>query len=212
MAKNWTEILSIKLKKLQDNNSGSINQIEVNKLTKEFLTTVDYYVSAKQRNVIFNQVDTISQQIAGLKKDISVMGNNILQENFIPEIATELHSVITQTEKSVIGILDISDEIRKISAKASPPKLKEELLSHSTKILELCNFQDLTGQIIQRIIKRLTIIESTVNNIATELGPHYKLSSRLTPDSLLNGPQKEEDRPSQDDIDNLFADLPEPKS
>jgi chemotaxis protein CheZ len=212
MTKNWTDVLSTKLKKLQDNNSGVVDQIEVDKLIKEFLGTVDSYVSAKQRSIIFKQIDTISQQITGLKKDISVMGDDILQENFIPEVAIELHSVIAQTEKSVIGILDVSDEIGKISAKVSPPEIREELLTHSTKILELCNFQDLTGQIIQRIIKRLTMIESTVNKIANELGPDYKLSSKLTPDSLLNGPQKEEDRPSQDDIDDLFTDLPAPKS
>lgn len=211
MTENWKDVLSTKLKKLQNDNSGVIDQIEIDKLIKDFLSTVDSYISAKQRSIIFNQIDKISQQITGLKKDISVMGNDILQENFIPEVATELHSVISQTEQSVIGILDISDEINKISAKISPLELKEELLSHSTKILELCNFQDLTGQIIQRIIKRLTMIESTVNKIATDLGPDYKLSSKLTPDSLLNGPQKEEDRPSQGDIDDLFTELPEPK-
>jgi chemotaxis protein CheZ len=211
MTNHWTDILSTELKKLQDANSGVIAQSEVNKLTKEFLTTVDSYVSSEQRKIIYGQIDIISQQITGLKKNISIMGNNILQDNFIPEIATELHSVIAQTEKSVIGILDISDEIGKISAKISPPGLKEELLSHSIKILELCNFQDLTGQIIQRIIKRLSIIESTVNKIAIELGPNYKLSSKLTADSLLNGPQKEEERPSQDKIDNLFSSLPESK-
>lgn len=212
MTKNWTDILSIKLKKLQDDNFGIIDQKEIDKLIKEFLTTVDSYVSTKQRSIIFNQIDTISQQITGLKKNISIMGNDILQDNFIPEIATELHSVIAQTEKSVIGILDTSDEIGKIGTKISSPEIREELLAHSTKILELCNFQDLTGQIIQRIIKRLTMIESTVNKIAIELGPDYKLSSKLTPDSLLNGPQKEEERPSQDDIDDLFSNLPESKS
>lgn len=212
MTKRWTELLSIELNKIQNCNCGVIKQSEVDKLTKDFLTTVDSYVSSEQRNIIYSQIDTISQQITGLKKNISIMGNDILQDNFIPEIATELYSVISQTEKSVIGILDTADEIGKMSAKIFPPELKEELLSHSTKILELCNFQDLTGQIIQRIIKRLTIIESTVNKIAIELGPNYKLSSKLTPDSLLNGPQKEEERPSQNEIDDLFISLPESKS
>ena len=208
---DWTDGLSTKLKNLQSDNSGNIAKSDIDKLLMDFLNIIDSYVSVKQRSEVFEQVDKISEQITNLKNQISSMGASILQDDFIPEISIELHSVVTQTEQSVIGILDVSDDIGKISAKINDPEIRNELLKKSTEILELCNFQDLTGQMIQRIIKRLTIIESTVNQITEKLGQrsckssqHHHTSSR---DSLLNGPQKESYRPSQNQIDDLFNSL-----
>ncbi len=210
MAETWLDSLSIKLKNLQDVDSGVIKKSDVDTVIKEFLDTLDLYVSVEQRRSMFEQMAKVSQQITGLKKEISIMGENILKDDFIPEISTELNAVISQTEKSVIGILDVSDEIGKISAKVIDLNIKEELLKNSTKILELCNFQDLTGQIIHRIIKRLTMIEATVNRIVVELDQDCQFSSNhhVSENSLLNGPQKEADRPSQNEIDDLFSSLP----
>lgn len=57
------------------------------------------------------------------------------------------------------------------------------------------------------------MIESTVNKIVNELRQDCQFSSQhhTTPNSLLNGPQKESDRPSQNEIDDLFTSLPAPK-
>ena len=151
----------------------------------------------------------ILAQFTALKRDISNMSREILDDSFIPDITMDLRSVILQTEKSVTGILDVSDEISNMSQKITDPALREELMIKSTRILELCNFQDLTGQRIQKIVHHLTEIESVIYKMLHALRPDLKLRDKHASEehALLNGPQKEHETPSQNDIDDLFDSL-----
>lgn len=210
---NWMDALSVEIRRLQKNRSTLDNK-DADKLIKDFISILSADSSTKQNDIILENITHLSYQIAYVKHKISIMSDNILKDEFIPEISVELNSVIEQTEKSVMGILDVLDEINIINQKITDPDIKEKLITNSTKIFELCNFQDLTGQIINRIIKRLTVIESTVDKIVEILGQSSKYShnhNNNVCDILLHGPQKEAERPSQNQIDDLFSNLPEPK-
>lgn len=206
----WTKDLVNKLESLCDKDTNTIPDNTIGELSKEFIDCVGSYISKEKRQELYSQVNSILNQVKNLKIQTFKMGEDILKDNFIPDISVELHSVITQTEKSVEGILDVSDNIRKIADSSElSTNTKEDLIANSTKLLELCNFQDLTGQIIQRIIKRLTTIETTIGNIFHTLRQDPKviiteIESAAKVDTLLNGPQSEGDRPSQEEIDDLF--------
>ncbi len=206
MDKNWEEALFQQLTSLQENNDGVIDINNVDEIIKRFLEVISPYLASKEKQDIYHQIEMISAQFVALKRDISNISDQILDKNFIPDINMDLRSVVLQTEKSVTGILDVSDEISSICAKIQDPKIKEELLIKSTRILELCNFQDLTGQRIQKIIHHLGEIESIMYKMLHALRPDAKLKNRViaSETDLLNGPQKEEFSPSQEDIDNLF--------
>lgn len=206
----WTKDLVNKLESLCDKETNTIADKNIEDLSKEFINCVGSYISPEKRQELYNQINSVLNQVRNLKIQTFKMGEDILKDNFIPDISVELHSVITQTEKSVEGILDVSDNIRKLASSSSlDNNIKEDLTANSTKLLELCNFQDLTGQIIQRIIKRLTTIETTIGNIFQTLRQDPKAvitetESSAKVDTLLNGPQSEEERPSQEEIDDLF--------
>lgn len=205
----WSQELLKTIESLQGKDSKMLDNQQFEAILKEFSDTIGSYVSVEEKSILSNQINNVLSQITNLKAQTFQMGSDILKDNYIPDISVELHSVIAQTEKSVEGILDVSDAIRNISTGNVSADTKEDLMINSTKLLELCNFQDLTGQILQRIIKRLTTIETTIGNIFHILrqDPRVILTEIVEPvktDSLLNGPQTEEERPSQSEVDDLF--------
>jgi chemotaxis protein CheZ len=182
----------------------------IDKIISQFLEVLGSHLNTEQETLIFHQIENILAQINALKKDISNISSEILHDNFIPDVTMELRAVIQQTERSVTSILDIADEITALSYQISEKAIREELSVKVTRILELCNFQDLTGQRIQKIASHLNEIESVIYKMLHALSPEEKLRKKDThkPDKhLLSGPQKEEDIPSQNEIDDLFNSL-----
>jgi chemotaxis protein CheZ len=88
------------------------------------------------------------------------------------------------------------------------------------QLYESCNFQDLTGQRITKIVRTLGFVESRLDKMIQVWGgieafkdfedkaqPFQAFTgSTMTDATLLNGPRLEEDagHVSQDDIDALF--------
>ena len=92
--------------------------------------------------------------------------------------------------------------------------LSEEILERVISIFEACNFQDLTGQRISKVMTTMKFIEQHINAMMDIWGgvdaikAHIpaQVDSRSDDDKLLNGPKLAGDvgHASQDDIDALF--------
>ena len=91
-----------------------------------------------------------------------------------------------------------------------------ELLSGFTEVLMAQDFQDLTGQIIRRVINLVNEIESNLVTLIRIQGEHYvrddKKTGTVDGKTLLEGPQipgKEsvDVMKGQDDVDDLLASL-----
>lgn len=93
-----------------------------------------------------------------------------------------------------------------------------DIHKQAIKIFEACNFQDLTGQRISKVVQVLHFIEDRVESMMTIWGgaagfstiPDIDIATppeRVGDAALLNGPPLETDVNvvSQDDIDSLFA-------
>jgi chemotaxis protein CheZ len=84
-----------------------------------------------------------------------------------------------------------------------------------TRVYEACNFQDITGQRITKIVKTLQHIEVELDKIVGLFGdfdgadtePREKKTKPEAPsdESLLNGPQLTETAATQEEIDALLA-------
>jgi len=206
MEKNSANDLLAKLKNLQNENNGMIDLNHFDVVMSYFLELLSSESATETEKNIVHQLEMMLVRFKSLKLEISNVSQEVLEDNFVPNITMDLRSIVIQTEKSVTSIIDVSDEIMKISQKISGAKEREELLMKSTRILELCNFQDLTGQRIQKIIHHLSEAESTIYKMLHMLRPEIALKKEA-PVSLINGPQKEGFAPSQSDIDALFKDL-----
>jgi len=98
-----------------------------------------------------------------------------------------------------------------------PPELGEKVTDAVTKVYESCNFQDITGQRITKVVRALKHIESRVDALVAAFGDEItkykavhppmeeKAEDPMSDKALLNGPQLAANAGKQDDIDALLA-------
>ena len=160
----------------------------------------------------------IHETIARNKHELSALiGDG--KERPMTRAAGELGAAINGMEKATEKILK-SCELIDDSAKALVATLKsdydrglaQDIQEHVVKIYEACNFQDLAGQRIGKVIGMLNNIEMQVADMLGHNGfaPSADVAEtpRLTTDrELLNGPRLDGDagHASQIDIDTMFA-------
>lgn len=136
-------------------------------------------------------------------------------EHRMTRAAGELGAAVEGMEKAVQTILhsaEAIDDCAKALAVAHTNgherKLAEDVQDHLTHIFEACNFQDIAGQRIGKVIETL----STVDNRRTpsngdDAAPETAGGRRGKTSRLLNGPRLdgEAGSVSQHDIDAMFS-------
>ncbi len=97
---------------------------------------------------------------------------------------------------------------------AESDRMMTDLLSGFTEVLMAQDFQDLTGQIIRRVINLVDEIESNLVELIKIQGENYQREEKVVAqaETVLDGPQipgKETDEvmKGQDDVDDLLASL-----
>jgi len=96
------------------------------------------------------------------------------------------------------------------------PAMAEKVTEAVTQVFEACNFQDITGQRITKVVKALKHIEQKVEALVAAFGDEIQKYRTLHPDhrqaedetsdaALLNGPQMPDDAAKQAEIDALLA-------
>lgn len=97
---------------------------------------------------------------------------------------------------------------------AESDRMMTDLLSGFTEVLMAQDFQDLTGQIIRRVINLVDEIESNLVELIKIQGENYQREEKAVAkaETVLDGPQipgKETDEvmKGQDDVDDLLASL-----
>jgi chemotaxis protein CheZ len=99
-----------------------------------------------------------------------------------------------------------------------PAEIAEQVTNAVTQVYESCNFQDITGQRITKVVKTLKHIEDRVEALVAAFGdeiqkyrethPHEEQPQppqKSADEKLLNGPQLPDDAGKQADIDALLA-------
>src|SRR5204863_7802440 len=104
--------------------------------------------------------------------------------------------------------------LSKVSSPDQQKLLSEEIGERVVSIFEACNFQDLTGQRINKVMTTMKFIENHITVMmdiwggvdAIKAHAHAIIDAREGDARLLNGPRSEGDvgHASQDDIDALF--------
>ena len=132
--------------------------------------------------------------------------------------ASELDAIVVATEASTEDVLGASEQIeihvRKITGLHPDDEelgtLGEQIANEIIKIFEACNFQDITGQRTNKVIKTIRFIEEKILALINIWGVDAFLDlpvhnqSAEGDDALLNGPQRENEGITQDEINALF--------
>jgi chemotaxis protein CheZ len=167
------------------------------------------------------ELDIIQEAIVRTKHEIATLHVTGFEGPEMARVTDELDAIVTGTETATETILASAEFIDQ-SASTLGALLKSEqdqalahdIQDHVVRIFEACNFQDLTGQRITKVVATLKFIETHIVRMI-EIWGGLEAFKDLAPEAmaerdgdkkLLNGPKLEEEagHVSQDDIDALF--------
>jgi len=180
-----------------------------------------YRAQIEQCEKLKVELDLIHEAISRTKREIAVLHGKSFDDNEMAKVTGELGAVVGGTEEATQQILEAAESIDQaasaLSKVTSPDQqriLSEEIQERVVSIFEACNFQDLTGQRISKVMATMKFIESHIMVMMDIWGgvdairAHAPaiIDEREGDARLLNGPKLAGDvgHASQNDIDALF--------
>jgi chemotaxis protein CheZ len=180
-----------------------------------------YRAQIEQCEKLKVELDLIHDAISRTKREIAVLHGNSFNGEEMAKVNGELGAVVGGTEEATQQILEAAESIDQaataLSKVTSPDQqklLSEEIQERVVSIFEACNFQDLTGQRISKVMTTMKFIENHITVMMDIWGGVDAIKAHAPPivdtregdARLLNGPKVEGDvgHASQDDIDALF--------
>lgn len=171
---------------------------------------------------VWSGVDDIQRRLEITKEEISALKDKgIGTEEKSSRTTDELRAVITGTEEATDAILAAAEAIDDIAQRMANDDGDEQVKADGQaianaviQIFEACNFQDISGQRITKVVESLRFIEEriasmidvwqTINKMADD---KPKVQEEIPPEKrLLNGPSLKTDAGvvNQDDVDAMF--------
>jgi chemotaxis protein CheZ len=127
-------------------------------------------------------------------------------------IAHELEEVVDNTERATQRVLASAEEIDQLANNLAAALqgryeqgLAKDIQDLVVTIFEACNFQDLAGQRIAKVLTTLNFVEDHVTRVLEEI--RNPSTIKRDGEQLLHGPRLDDDcgHVSQADIDQLFG-------
>jgi chemotaxis protein CheZ len=180
-----------------------------------------YRAQIEQCEKLKVELDLIYDAINRTKREIAVLHGTSFNGEEMAKVNGELGAVVGGTERATQQILEAAESIDQAASalgKVTSPDqhkiLSEEIQERVVSIFEACNFQDLTGQRINKVMTTMKFIENHITVMMDIWGGVDAIKAHAPPivdtregdAKLLNGPKSEGDvgHASQDDIDALF--------
>ncbi|MBZ6079356.1 protein phosphatase CheZ [Microvirga puerhi] len=165
------------------------------------------------------ELHAISDAIQRTKQEIATLHYTGAQGREMARVTDELGAVVIGTEGATHSILEAAESIDEIASMlASSLSGHESSMAHRinekiVSIFEACNFQDITGQRISKVVSAMRFVEERVEHMIQIWGgfesfkdvPKPRSADREGDKRLLNGPPLDtESSTSQADIDAFF--------
>ncbi|MCW8952038.1 MAG: protein phosphatase CheZ [Rhodospirillales bacterium] len=174
---------------------------------------------AEDAKLLRNELYALSRSIQETKAEIVALRPAQEGEDRLAGMTDELDAVVMATEAATETILDstekidqLAQSIRLAAADEQEQHMADEIMETAIKVFEACNFQDLTGQRITKVVNTLRFIEERIDAMIEIWGSEAfadvdaSVKDKKEGDAaLLQGPQLEGEGVSQNDIDKLFG-------
>jgi chemotaxis protein CheZ len=200
---------------------GSIGESVSRETAEAHALLETYRAQIEQCEKLKVELDLIYDAISRTKREIAVLHGTSFNGEEMAKVNGELGAVVGGTEEATQQILEAAESIDNaataLSRVNSPDQqklLSEEIQERVVSIFEACNFQDLTGQRISKVMTTMKFIESHIKVMmdiwggvdAIKAHAPAIVDTREGDARLLNGPKVDGDvgHASQDDIDALF--------
>lgn len=181
----------------------------------------DYKKEFAEAVKLKSELDAIYEAINRTKFEIATLHHSGFEGEEMCRVTNELDAIVAGTENATEMILTSAEFIDEASSKLAnsltgdDETTAQEIQDKVIKIFEACNFQDLTGQRISKVVNTLSFIEDRIVRVMeiwggiesfAEIEVDAVPNKKEGDEALLNGPALEIDNDvaSQDDIDALF--------
>jgi chemotaxis protein CheZ len=199
---------------------GAIRIEDLGEIMDELAATMQSNNAPEQ--FLRKEFHKIAEHIEQAKLEIAslVQQEGEAQPQHIGHATDQLDAVVKATEEATNQIMDSADKIQQ-AVEAGGATMRESVENEVAQIYLACNFQDITGQRITKVLNTLEYIDEKVRRIMALFGEVSEEDAKKLAESaanepgkdtrpdaeLMNGPQLNAQAPSQDDIDALFASI-----
>jgi chemotaxis protein CheZ len=214
MAATLDRDLDQQLASLRSQRGETVKIEDVGEVVRSLLTTLSGEVSTADLK-LYQEVEALSEYIHRAKAELAQLRPDDIQSRYIASATDELDAIVGATENATNTILDTAEKLEELSSELDPV-YGARLSEATTAIFEACNFQDITGQRITKVVRALKHIEERISSLVSAFGPDMAAaraagdgpttgqSVKPSDEELLNGPQMPEKAHDQAAIDALF--------
>lgn len=173
----------------------------------------------EEQTMLRTEIRALSRAIEQTKFEVAALYKSEDTDNRMAVVQHELDSVVNATEDATGRILEAVEtadqaahNIRDSSQDPYVQRLTEEISEQVTRVFEAANFQDLTGQRLNKVVNTLKYVEERVASVI-EIWGDEEIEAVEAPD-LPKGPDdlaktvdrkfENVERISQEDIDKMF--------
>ncbi|TAN57587.1 MAG: chemotaxis protein CheZ [Rhodospirillales bacterium] len=208
--------LEQRLAEIRESSGGTVRVDQIGEVVQSLLDSLSGDLTAADLR-IYQELEGLATYIRAAKAEIAQLRPQEIKEHYITSASDELDAIVEATEGATNDILDAVEAIEAVAAEA-PEGINQKLSELTTRIYEACNFQDITGQRITKVVRALKHIEEKIESLVKALGgeahepapasdgkPAFFTHGGEGEQDLLNGPQTPGKANKQDDIDALFS-------
>jgi chemotaxis protein CheZ len=205
--------LALHLEALGKRQGDTVKVEDIGEVIRSLLMSLSGDVSAADLK-LYQEVEALAAYIHNAKAEIAALRPQDIQEHYIASATDELDAIVGATEAATNDILDSAEKLEALAADLTPEQ-GQRVTEAITLIYEACNFQDITGQRITKVVRALKHIEERIDALVAAFGPELKEAVQRpgaevegapqTDEDLLNGPQLPDKAHDQAAIDALFG-------
>jgi chemotaxis protein CheZ len=192
-------------------NRPQVNREEITHAVEEVVSSLTGAMSMADIK-LYRELEDLARFIQSAKREIAALRPHDIQDEHIPMATDELDAVVVATAQATGEILDRAEALERL-APTLPPAAAAEITDAVTRIFEASNFQDITGQRINKVVKTLKYIENKIDSLVTTFGtreletPSPPMEEPQGDAKLLHGPQMPAVANTQAEIDAILAGL-----
>lgn len=218
------------LQRLKDRGVDPLTREEISVIVADAVRGMKGDINANDVR-LYAELESLAAYIQSAKREIADVQVGDINATHIPIATDELDAVVEATADATNNIMNACDKISTVAGEVGGAA-GDSLNAIVTEIFEACNFQDITGQRITKVVRTLKHIEEQVTRLISAFGgqaaqktsgdmsgavsgttSHTGSSAVSSGDEqgLLNGPQMPGNAINQDEIDKLLAEFDAPQ-
>jgi chemotaxis protein CheZ len=182
---------------------------EARRMVIGLLDSFERAISTEQER-LRRELDSLAGMIATMKQEVDTIRADEIETRHMPTVNGEIGAIAAHLESATGQILDACENIETV-LEPLDAAVADPVRDQVTRIYEACNFHDISGQRIRKILDTLQTVEERIGALLAILGQRPDRPKRPPSDmvearpSLLEGPQLPGNGRSQDEIDALFG-------